>query len=159
MTLKKFKFNVKGEDKYSRVGLIETCRGKIDTPVFMPVGTQGTVKATFIEDINKTGTQIILGNTYHLMIRPGLKRIESVGGLHEFMNCNLPILTDSGGFQVMSLAKLNKIDREKGAIFNSHIDGKKIILSPEKSINIQIGLIRTYLWLWMSVQKNQTIII
>jgi len=140
MTLKKFKFNVKDEDKYSRTGLIETSRGNIDTPVFMPVGTQGTVKATFIEDIIKTGSQIILGNTYHLMIRPGLKRIESAGGLHEFMNCSLPILTDSGGFQVMSLAKLNKIDREKGAIFNSHIDGKKIILSPEESIKIQKGL-------------------
>ena len=140
MTLKKFKFNVKDEDKNSRRGLIETSRGNIDTPVFMPVGTQGTVKATFIEDIIKTGSQIILSNTYHLMIRPGLKRIESAGGLHEFMNCSLPILTDSGGFQVMSLSKLNRIDREKGAIFNSHIDGKKIILSPEESIKIQKGV-------------------
>ena len=140
MTLKKFEFNVKAEDKSSRTGLIKTSRGNIDTPVFMPVGTQGTVKATFIENIIKTGSQIILSNTYHLMIRPGLKRIESAGGLHEFMNCSLPILTDSGGFQVMSLAKLNKIDREKGAIFNSHIDGKKIILSPEESIKIQKGL-------------------
>ena len=137
MTLKKFKFNVTYKDKNSRLGLIETHRGNINTPAFMPVGTQGTVKATFIEDIKKTGSQIILGNTYHLMLRPGANRIKSLGGLHEFMNCSLPILTDSGGFQVMSLSKLNKIDREKGVIFNSHIDGKKFILSPEESIKIQ----------------------
>ena len=140
MALKKFSFNVIAEDKFSRLGLIKTHRGNIETPVFMPVGTQGTVKATFIEDIIKTGSQIILGNTYHLMLRPGVDRIKSTGGLHQFMNCPLPILTDSGGFQVMSLSKLNKIDREKGAIFNSHIDGKKIILSPEESIRIQKGL-------------------
>ncbi len=140
MTLKKFKFNVINKDKHSRVGLIETSKGDINTPAFMPVGTQGTVKAAFIEDIKKTGSQIILANTYHLMLRPGLKRIESAGGLHKFMNCSMPILTDSGGFQVMSLSKLNKIDREKGAVFNSHIDGKKIILSPEESIRIQKGL-------------------
>jgi len=140
MTLKKFKFNVIFKDKYSRTGLIETSRGNIKTPVFMPVGTQATVKAAFIDDIIKSGTEIILANTYHLMLRPGVERIKSIGGIHEFMNCSLPILTDSGGFQVMSLSKLNKIDREKGAIFNSHIDGKKIILSPEKSIKIQKGL-------------------
>ena len=137
MALKNYKFNVKNKDKYSRTGLIQTHRGNINTPAFMPVGTQATVKATFIEDIIKTGSQIILGNTYHLMIRPGVDRIELAGGLHEFMNCSLPILTDSGGFQVMSLSKLNKIDREKGAIFKSHIDGKKITLSPEESIRIQ----------------------
>ena len=140
MPLKNYKFNVISKDKHSRTGLIETHRGNINTPAFMPVGTQATVKATFIEDIKKTGSQIILGNTYHLMIRPGIDRIESAGGLHEFMNCSLPILTDSGGFQVMSLSKLNKIDREKGAIFKSHIDGKKITLSPEESIRIQKGL-------------------
>ena len=140
MALKNYKFNVKNKDKYSRTGLIQTHRGNINTPAFMPVGTQATVKATFIEDIIKTGSQIILGNTYHLMIRPGVDRIELAGGLHEFMNCSLPILTDSGGFQVMSLSKLNKIDREKGAIFNSHIDGKKITLSPEESIRIQKSL-------------------
>ncbi len=140
MALKKFTFNVKHKDKHSRLGLIETHRGNIDTPVFMPVGTQGTIKAAFIDDIIKTNTQIILGNTYHLMIRPGIDRIKSLGGLHKFMNCSLPILTDSGGFQVMSLSKLNKIDKRKGAIFNSHVDGKKIILSPEKSIKIQKGL-------------------
>ncbi len=140
MALKKFAFKVLKTDKYARCGLIETHRGNIQTPTFMPVGTQATVKACKIDDIKKTGSQIILGNTYHLMIRPGVDRIQRVGGLHKFMNCDLPILTDSGGFQVMSLAKLNKIDREKGAIFNSHIDGKKYYLSPEESIRIQLGL-------------------
>ncbi len=137
MALKNFGFNVISRDKDARCGLIETHRGNINTPAFMPVGTQATVKAVFIDDIIKTGSEIILSNTYHLMLRPGPDRIASVGGLHKFMNCSLPILTDSGGFQVMSLSKLNKIDREKGAIFNSHIDGKKIILSPETSIKIQ----------------------
>ena len=103
----------------------------------MPVGTQATVKGSFLNDIIKTGSQIILSNTYHLMIRPGEDRIRKAGGLHKFMNCKLPILTDSGGYQIMSLSKLNKIDKEKGAIFNSHIDGKKFILSPEQSIKIQ----------------------
>ena len=140
MALKKFNFNVNYTENHSRVGVIETSRGNINTPAFMPVGTQATIKGAFIEDIIKTGSEIILSNTYHLMIRPGAKRIEAVGGLHEFMNCSLPILTDSGGFQVMSLSKLNKIDREKGAIFQSHIDGKKYILSPEESIKIQKSL-------------------
>ena len=140
MTLKKFTFNVQHKDNQARLGLIQTHRGNIDTPVFMPVGTQATVKGVFIDDVIKTGAQIILSNTYHLMLRPGVDRIKSIGGLHEFMNCNLPILTDSGGFQVMSLSKLNKIDSEKGAIFQSHIDGKKFILSPEESIRIQLGL-------------------
>ena len=140
MALKKFNFNVKYTENHSRVGVIETSRGNINTPAFMPVGTQATVKGAFIEDIIKTGSEIILSNTYHLMIRPGIERIEAVGGLHEFMNCSLPILTDSGGFQVMSLSKLNKIDREIGAIFQSHVDGKKFILSPEESIRIQKSL-------------------
>ena len=140
MALKNFAFKVLKTDNYSRCGLIETHRGNIHTPAFMPVGTQATVKACTIDDVKKTGSEIILGNTYHLMIRPGLDRIKRVGGLHEFMNCELPILTDSGGFQVMSLSKLNKIDPEKGAIFNSHIDGKKFYLSPEESIRIQLGL-------------------
>ena len=140
MALKKFAFSVLKKDKFARCGLIETHRGKIDTPAFMPVGTQATVKACKIEDIKKTGSQIILGNTFHLMVRPWVERIHSAGVLHEFMNCDLPILTDSGGFQVMSLSKLNKIDREKGAIFNSHVDGKKFFLSPEESIRIQLGL-------------------
>ena len=140
MTLKKFSFNVEEKDNQARLGIIKTHRGNIHTPVFMPVGTQATVKGVFIDDIIKTGSEIILSNTYHLMIRPGVERIESSGGLHQFMNCKLPILTDSGGFQVMSLSKLNKIDKEKGAIFQSHIDGKKFILSPEESIRIQKSL-------------------
>tara|TARA_Y100001936_G_scaffold161094_1_gene157409 strand:- start:91 stop:1203 length:1113 start_codon:yes stop_codon:yes gene_type:complete len=140
MAVKKFAFKVLKTDKFARRGLIETHRGNIDTPAFMPVGTQATVKACTIDDIKRTGSQIILSNTYHLMIRPGVDRIQSAGGLHNFMNCDLPILTDSGGFQVMSLSKLNKIDREKGAIFNSHVDGKKFYLSPEESIRIQLGL-------------------
>ena len=140
MTLKKFKFNVIKNDKFSRTGLIETHRGNIQTPAFMPVGTQATVKACLIDNVIKTGSEIILANTYHLMIRPGVDRIISAGGLHKFMNCKLPILTDSGGFQVMSLSKLNKVDKEQGAIFSSHVDGKKFLLSPEESIRIQKGL-------------------
>jgi len=140
MALKKFNFDVNYTENYSRVGVIETSRGNINTPAFMPVGTQATIKGAFIDDIINTGSEIILSNTYHLMIRPGVERISNIGGLHEFMNCKLPILTDSGGFQVMSLSKLNKIDREKGAIFQSHIDGKKFILSPEESIRIQKAL-------------------
>ena len=140
MALKNFAFKVLNKDKFARRGVIETHRGNINTPAFMPVGTQATVKACTIDDVKKTGSEIILSNTYHLMIRPGVERIHSAGGLHNFMNCNLPILTDSGGFQVMSLSKLNKIDREKGAIFNSHVDGKKFFLSPEESIRIQLGL-------------------
>ena len=125
MALKEFAFKLLNTDGYAREGIIETHRGVIRTPAFMPVGTQATVKACTIDDIKKTGSDIILANTYHLMIRPGVERIQNAGGLHPFMNCDLPILTDSGGFQVMSLSKLNKIDREKGAIFNSHVDGKK----------------------------------
>ena len=140
MALKKFNFNVINKDSFSRCGLISTHRGDINTPAFMPVGTQATIKGAFIDDIYKTGSEIILSNTYHLMLRPGTERIQQSGGLHQFMNCKLPILTDSGGFQVMSLSKLNKVDREKGAIFNSHIDGKKFILSPEESIKVQKGL-------------------
>jgi queuine tRNA-ribosyltransferase len=140
MALKEFGFNVIVKDKFSRVGLIETSRGNIQTPAFMPVGTQATIKACLIDDVIKTKSEIILSNTYHLMIRPGVDRIISAGGLHKFMNCNLPILTDSGGFQVMSLSKINKVDREQGAIFNSHVDGKKFVLSPEESMKIQKGL-------------------
>ena len=138
--MKKFAFKVLAKDNFARSGLIETHRGNINTPAFMQVGTQATVKACTIRDIKKTGSEIILSNTYHLMIRPGVDRVKNAGGLHKFMNCDLPILTDSGGFQVMSLSKLNKIDREKGAIFNSHVDGKKFSLSPEESIKIQLGL-------------------
>ena len=154
MALKRFAFKLLKENKYARCGLIETHRGNIKTPAFMPVGTQATVKACTIDDIKKTGSEIILGNTYHLMIRPGVERIKRIGGLHNFMNCDLPILTDSGGFQVMSLSKLNKIDREKGAIFNSHIDGKKFYLSPEESIKIQLDLNSDILMIMDECPKN-----
>ena len=140
MSKEKFSFNLLNEDKLARAGKICTHRGIIDTPTFMPVGTQATIKSAFIDDVILAGAQIILSNTYHLMIRPGTKIIKRAGGLHEFMNCKLPILTDSGGFQIMSLSKLVKIDKEKGAIFNSHLDGKKFILSPEESIRIQKDL-------------------
>jgi len=154
MALKKFSFNVIKTDNYSRCGIIKTHRGNINTPAFMPVGTQATVKAAFINDIIETGSEIILSNTYHLMLRPGVNRVKSAGGLHSFMNCSLPILTDSGGFQVMSLSKFNKVDKEKGAIFNSHIDGKKIILSPEESIKIQKGLNSDILMVMDECQKK-----
>ena len=137
MLTENFSFKLLNESGRARLGKINTCRGNIDTPAFMPVGTQATVKSVFMEDLVSTGSQIILSNTYHLMIRPGVERIKRVGGLHNFMNCKLPILTDSGGFQIMSLSKLVKINEAEGAIFNSHIDGKKFILSPEHSIKIQ----------------------
>ena len=140
MKLKNFSFELIAQSENSRLGKINTPKGYIDTPAFMPVGTLGTVKGIYVDDLIKTKSQIILANTYHLMIRPGVDRVQNAGGLHKFMNCDLPILTDSGGFQVMSLSKLNKIDREKGAIFNSHVDGKKFYLSPEESIRIQLGL-------------------
>ena len=140
MSNEKFTFNLLSEDGFSRLGQIYTHRGSIDTPVFMPVGTQGTIKSAFIEDVVLAGVKIILTNTYHLMIRPGTEIIKKAGGIHEYMNCNLPILTDSGGFQIMSLSKLVKIDRIKGAVFNSHLDGKKFTLSPEESIRIQKDL-------------------
>ena len=137
MVLKKFNFNVLESERYARLGVIQTHRGDIQTPAFMPVGTQATVKGVFLDDVIKTGSEIILSNTYHLMLRPGVERIQALGGLHDFMNCKLPILTDSGGFQVMSLSKLNKVDKEKGVIFQSHVDGKKFILDPEESIRVQ----------------------
>ena len=133
----RFSFELIAQDEKARLGKITTPRGLIDTPTFMPVGTLGTVKGVFPEDIVDTNSQIILANTYHLMIRPGIEILDQFGGLHDFMNWQKPILTDSGGFQIMSLAKLNKIDINIGAIFSSHIDGKKFVLSPEKSIQIQ----------------------
>ena len=132
-----FSFELKAQDEKARLGKIITSRGVIDTPTFMPVGTLGTVKGVFPEDLHDTGSQILLGNTYHLMIRPGVEILNEFDGLHNFMNWQKPILTDSGGFQIMSLAKLNKIDINIGAVFSSHIDGKKFVLSPEKSIQIQ----------------------
>jgi len=132
-----FSFELITQDDNARLGKIFTPKGIIDTPAFMPVGTQGTVKGIFTDDIEKTNTQIILGNTYHLLLRPGIDILKTFNGLHAFMNWDKPILTDSGGYQIMSLSKFNKIDLKMGAIFNSHIDGKKIILSPEKSIQVQ----------------------
>ena len=137
MLSKEFSFELITQNDKARLGKIITSRGNIDTPTFMPVGTQGTVKGIFADDILKTNTQIILGNTYHLLLRPGIKILEKFNGLHGFMNWNKPILTDSGGYQIMSLSKFNKIDLKVGAIFTSHLDGKKIILSPEKSIQVQ----------------------
>ena len=132
-----FTFELVAQEDQARLGKIKTSRGFIDTPSFMPVGTQGTVKGIYTDDILKTGTQIILGNTYHLLLRPGIDILSKFKGLHNFMNWDKPILTDSGGYQIMSLSKFNKIDVKLGAIFKSHIDGKKIILSPEKSIQVQ----------------------
>ena len=137
MQSNEFTFELITQNDKARLGKIITPRGIIDTPVFMPVGTQGTVKGIFTDDILRTKTQIILGNTYHLLLRPGIKILEKFNGLHNFMNWNKPILTDSGGYQIMSLSKFNKIDLKMGAIFTSHLDGKKIILSPEKSIQVQ----------------------
>ena len=137
MPNKEFSFELIAQNEKARLGKITTPRGIINTPAFMPVGTQGTVKGIFMDDILQTNTQIILGNTYHLLLRPGIKILEKFNGLHNFMNWNKPILTDSGGYQIMSLSKFNKIDLKMGAIFTSHIDGKKIILSPEKSIQVQ----------------------
>ena len=133
----KFSFELITQNDRARLGKIKTLRGEIDTPAFMPVGTQGTVKGIFLDDIEKTGTHIILGNTYHLLLRPGIDLIQKFSGLHKFINWDKPILTDSGGYQIMSLSKFNKIDKKLGAIFKSHLDGKKIILSPEKSIQVQ----------------------
>ena len=137
MPAKEFSFELITQDGKARLGKISTPRGIIDTPAFMPVGTQGTVKGIFTDDILKTNTQIILGNTYHLLLRPGIEILNNFNGLHNFMNWKKPILTDSGGYQIMSLSKFNKIDLKIGAIFKSHLDGKKIILSPEKSIQVQ----------------------
>ena len=132
MTKTNFSFELITQNERARLGKIITSKGTIETPAFMPVGTQGTVKGVFTDDIIKTGTQIILGNTYHLLLRPGIEVLKKFGGLHEFMNWDKPILTDSGGYQIMSLSKLNKIDIKIGAIFKSHLDGKKIILSLRK---------------------------
>lgn len=131
-----FSFDLKATDGAARRGTIETVRGPIETPAFMPVGTAATVKAMLPENVRSTGAQIILGNTYHLMLRPGAERVAALGGLHKFMDWDGPILTDSGGFQVMSLAKLRKIT-EDGVAFQSHVDGSKHNLTPERSMEIQ----------------------
>ena len=132
----KFSFSVNAKDGAARTGVVQTPRGDIRTPAFMPVGTAATVKAMLPGHVRDTGADILLGNTYHLMLRPGAERVASLGGLHHFMNWPRPILTDSGGFQVMSLSKLRKLD-ENGVTFQSHIDGSKHLLTPERSIEIQ----------------------
>ena len=131
-----FSFHVLATDGAARAGEIETAHGRIATPAFMPVGTQATVKAVTPDDVARTGADILLANTYHLMLRPGAERIASLGGLHTFMNWHKPILTDSGGFQVMSLSQLRKID-EKAVVFRSHLDGAMVELSPERAVEIQ----------------------
>ncbi len=131
-----FAFTVKAQDGRARTGAITTPRGVIRTPAFMPVGTGATVKAMFPEDVAATGADIILGNTYHLMLRPGAERIAKLGGLHRFMHWEKPILTDSGGYQVMSLAKLRRIT-EDGVTFQSHLDGATVHLTPERAIEVQ----------------------
>ena len=120
MLKKEFSFELITQDGNARLGKISTNRGIIETPTFMPVGTQGTIKGVYTDDILKTGTSIILGNTYHLLLRPGINTLERFGGLHDFMNWQKPILTDSGGYQIMSLSNFNKIDLKIGAIFKSH---------------------------------------
>src|SRR6056297_3296249 len=129
----------KDTDTQARLGKITTYHGEINTPIFMPVGTQATVKAMTPEELKKVKAEIILGNTYHLYLRPGHELIKNAGGLHEFMNWDRPILTDSGGFQVFSLADLREI-KEEGVYFQSHIDGSRQFISPEKSIEIQNAL-------------------
>jgi queuine tRNA-ribosyltransferase len=132
----RFSFDLKATDGKARTGVIHTPRGEVRTPAFMPVGTAATVKAMMPESVRATGADILLGNTYHLMLRPTAERIDRLGGLHKFMNWDRPILTDSGGFQVMSLAGLRKLT-EKGVTFKSHIDGSKHELTPERSMEIQ----------------------
>ena len=131
-----FSYSLHNTDGAARRGTVHTVRGDIQTPAFMPVGTAATVKAMMPENVASTGAEIILGNTYHLMLRPGPERIAALGGLHKFMNWDKPILTDSGGFQVMSLSKLRTMS-EEGVAFQSHLDGQKFMLSPERSMEIQ----------------------
>ncbi|MCB1395583.1 MAG: tRNA guanosine(34) transglycosylase Tgt [Rhodobacter sp.] len=134
--MSRFSFSLTATDGAARTGVIHTPRGEVRTPAFMPVGTAGTVKAMMPESVRATGADILLGNTYHLMLRPTAERIHALGGLHRFMHWERPILTDSGGFQVMSLAGLRKLT-EEGVKFSSHIDGSKHMLTPERSMEIQ----------------------
>lgn len=142
MSLKYEIFKTSGK---SRLGKLHTRHGDVDTPAFMPVGTCGTVKAMMPESVAATGAQILLGNTYHLMLRPGSELVAKMGGLHKFMNWPKPILTDSGGFQVMSLTGLRKLT-EEGVTFSSHVDGRKYFLSPEESMRIQYNLDSNITW-------------
>ena len=135
----KFNFKLISQDKNARLGKLTTAHGEIDTPIFMPVGTAATVKAMHLKDVEASGAQIILANTYHLMLRPGQKNIKELGGVRKFMGWNKPLLTDSGGFQIMSLGKLRKIEND-GVTFKSHLDGTKYFLSPKISTDIQNAL-------------------
>jgi len=135
-----FPFTITATDGRARTGVLATSRGEIRTPAFMPVGTAGTVKAMTVDQVLATGADIILGNTYHLMLRPTAERVARLGGLHRFMRWEKPILTDSGGFQVMSLSKIAKVT-EDGVAFQSHIDGSRHALSPERSMEIQADLL------------------
>jgi queuine tRNA-ribosyltransferase len=132
----RFSFSISATDGAARTGLIRMQRGDIQTPAFMPVGTAATVKAMRPEEVRASGADILLGNTYHLMLRPAAERVERLGGLHRFMGWERPILTDSGGYQVMSLSELTKVT-EEGVSFKSHLDGTRHMLSPERSIEIQ----------------------
>src|SRR5260221_14089572 len=134
--MREFRFELLARDGAARTGIIRTPRGEIRTPAFMPVGTAATVKAMLPQSVRDTGADILLGNSYHLMLRPGAERIARLGGLHKFMDWPRPILTDSGGFQVMSLSALRKIS-EEGVKFQSHIDGHEEFLSPERAMEIQ----------------------
>ena len=131
-----FSFTLHATDGAARLGTVQTLHGDIRTPAFMPVGTVGTVKGLYLDQVEGTGADVILGNTYHLMLRPGAEQVAALGGLHKFMGWRRPILTDSGGFQIMSLSKIRKIT-EQGAVFQSHIDGKRHELSPERAMDIQ----------------------
>jgi queuine tRNA-ribosyltransferase len=133
------RFQVQGTDGKARAAILQTAHGEIQTPVFMAVGTRATVKTMTPEELKDNGCQVVLGNTYHLHLRPGEEIVKKMGGLHKFMNWSGPILTDSGGFQVFSLSKLRKIS-EEGVQFQSHIDGAKLFISPEKSMEIQMDL-------------------
>ncbi|MFA6134294.1 MAG: tRNA guanosine(34) transglycosylase Tgt [Phycisphaerae bacterium] len=134
-----FSFNILARDGKARLGKLATDHGEVDTPVFMPVGTAGSVKGVCPDQLRAAGVQMILGNTYHLMLRPGPQTVEALGGLHRIMAWNGPILTDSGGFQVFSLAHLRKID-DQGVVFQSHIDGAQVALTPQRAIAIQRSL-------------------
>ena len=135
-----FPFDIQAREGAARTGVLKTPRGEIRTPAFMPVATAGTVKALTVDQVRQTGADVLLGNTYHLMLRPGAERVKRLGGLHKLMRWDGPILTDSGGFQVMSLGKISKV-REEAVTFQSHIDGSRHVLSPERSIEIQADLL------------------
>src|SRR6201995_3971349 len=134
-----FSFRLAATDGAARTGALGTARGVVHTPAFMPVGTQASIKGVHHDDVRASGAEILLGNTYHLMLRPSAERIAALGGLHTFMRWPYPILTDSGGFQVMSLSALRKVT-EEGVTFRSHIDGAMVDLTPERAVEVQILL-------------------